>query len=567
MMSTATSWGEHTPLVLSRLTRVAIEVQKVLVGDYSPDYSADKQKTNYIRSAHCLNDNCQPDPGPVESQCREELSCNNICPVTYSSLGNGAGFSPTCMERDVVDIMVGAFGLPRGTDVFTEAWEQENCGFKCTELHRAEKIVQFVIAVATELSSCPDATDFLNPQDSTHPAANSKRDLAQKFVYGRMASVMVMHSDRGIPIDLNDAKILEELFLYKTPCDLLRQELGVDVLLTAECGNHQRNSARYNCPAYLTCGAPGSCAARPILPALRVLAGLNRAVHNADMDNQQELDDLDEQLEALLERIRRDGNECSPSPCGPNGACIDGLYEYSCLCSPGFTGVDCRAPQDTVTQVDGFVDYSNAPINCVVYSQHEFYSVSSGDRVWDDGTAPGREAGYYLTFDLKYAVGPVNADRAWPYSHSIMRSQPQSVLVSEPQQQGAVCPLMVTRVDKSSANRLTTLTEFLKLEENRGHEDATAAVRAGFHLDRSVDYYDHAALYGQDADCEQTRNVFRALLKIDLLVESAVALSTQPLSAEALAYYEIADLVSDGDLDLTGSRGAYPVNYACNIYT
>eukprot|EP01043_Picozoa_sp_COSAG02_P057331 COSAG02_NODE_6942_length_3274_cov_4.341417_1_plen_1080_part_01 len=354
-------------------------------------------------------------------------------------------------------------------------------------------------------------------------------------------------------------KIIQLLFLYKIPCNLLRDELGVEVLLADECANYQMNSAKYNCPAYLTCGAAGSCSSRPIVPAMNELAIINRGVHNSNMDSEQELDDLDEHLDDLLDRIRRDGEECGSSPCGGNGDCVEGLSAYSCTCEPSWGGPNCRDQQDTISLVNGFVDYSNQDIDCFVYSQYEFWSMDDrNDRVWDDGTAAGREQSYYTSYpdNLRYPVGPANADEEWPYSASIQPAQPDSVIVSRPRQDGSVCPLMVTRVDKTSANRLTTLTEFLKLEENRGHEDAMAAIRRGFHLDRGIDYYDHRALYGADADCEQTRNVFRAFLKMDLLVESAVALSTEALAAETQAYYEIADLVSDGNLDLTGSDGA-----------
>ena len=35
-------------------------------------------------------------------------------------------------------------------------------------------------------------------------------------------------------------------------------------------------------------------------------------------------------------------NECESSPCQHNGTCIDEVNRYSCVCIPGYTGVNCE---------------------------------------------------------------------------------------------------------------------------------------------------------------------------------------------------------------------------------
>ena len=35
-----------------------------------------------------------------------------------------------------------------------------------------------------------------------------------------------------------------------------------------------------------------------------------------------------------------DEDECSSAPC-VNGQCQDGINQYSCICDPGWTGVNC----------------------------------------------------------------------------------------------------------------------------------------------------------------------------------------------------------------------------------
>ena len=35
-------------------------------------------------------------------------------------------------------------------------------------------------------------------------------------------------------------------------------------------------------------------------------------------------------------------NECKSSPCQNRGTCHDEINRYSCLCVPGYTGVNCE---------------------------------------------------------------------------------------------------------------------------------------------------------------------------------------------------------------------------------
>lgn len=37
-----------------------------------------------------------------------------------------------------------------------------------------------------------------------------------------------------------------------------------------------------------------------------------------------------------------DGDECSPNPCQNGGTCVDGCAEYTCLCTPTYTGPQCQ---------------------------------------------------------------------------------------------------------------------------------------------------------------------------------------------------------------------------------
>ena len=40
--------------------------------------------------------------------------------------------------------------------------------------------------------------------------------------------------------------------------------------------------------------------------------------------------------------ILLDIDECSSGPCQNDGTCTDGIDEYTCNCSIGYTGADCE---------------------------------------------------------------------------------------------------------------------------------------------------------------------------------------------------------------------------------
>jgi len=46
------------------------------------------------------------------------------------------------------------------------------------------------------------------------------------------------------------------------------------------------------------------------------------------------------------DRCEVDIDDCATATCANNGTCIDALAEYTCLCSPGFTGVFCDVDID-----------------------------------------------------------------------------------------------------------------------------------------------------------------------------------------------------------------------------
>lgn len=561
--------------VVSKLTRVAGEVQKVLVGPYSPRYAQDSQRTNKIARPG----NAQA--APQDSQCSAINHCDvNTCPLGvpeyYSP--NGAGFDYGCLRTLTIDTMVQAFGLPDGTDIYSEDWQQPNCGEKCEELQKAEIMLRYLIEVAVELSTCTDVTAVNNPSRS-YPYATSKRELAQNFIYGRMASVIVLHSGYGLPIDLNDDSILEEMFLFRTPRNLLQSQIG-GVLTDPEFDTMIQEDEDYNCPPYMTCGAAGSCNTPLFQAAMKDLAALNRAVHAARVDSAAELEALDVSMEELLAKIRGDVVACQANVCSNNAVCVEGLGDstmFTCLCTTGFTGLTCADVSTGINSLDGYIDYSgaeNLANTCEVYNSYDATGPNTEYRVWDightaltrtvSGTAPKRTVGAENGF--------------WRYSAALAGpTNPESNIVSwAPTLAGAAaCPLMVTRADASSANRLTTLTEFLQLElagtfNAAGtaftHADAMDVVSRAFNI-ADLNYYDHDAIYGGTVTCDQKRNTLRAFLKLDLLIEAAKTLSASvEQTTEATAYYEVADLASGGRIDLTGGDALHTIQEIL-IYT
>ena len=40
--------------------------------------------------------------------------------------------------------------------------------------------------------------------------------------------------------------------------------------------------------------------------------------------------------------LPQDIDECAPDPCHNGGTCEDGVNEYTCQCSAGYTGTNCE---------------------------------------------------------------------------------------------------------------------------------------------------------------------------------------------------------------------------------
>ena len=65
------------------------------------------------------------------------------------------------------------------------------------------------------------------------------------------------------------------------------------------------------------------------------------------------------------ERCEVDIDDCAAATCANNGSCIDGVAEYTCLCSPGFRGVICDVDIDECASVPC---YNNATCHDAVDS-------------------------------------------------------------------------------------------------------------------------------------------------------------------------------------------------------
>ena len=65
------------------------------------------------------------------------------------------------------------------------------------------------------------------------------------------------------------------------------------------------------------------------------------------------------------ERCEVDIDDCAAATCANNGSCIDGVAEYTCLCSPGFRGVICDVDIDECASVPC---YNNATCHDAVNS-------------------------------------------------------------------------------------------------------------------------------------------------------------------------------------------------------
>jgi len=194
--------------------------------------------------------------------------------------------------------------------------------------------------------------------------------------------------------------------------------------------------------------------------------------------------------------------------------------------------------------IEGWLDYSGgaSAVDCEMY-------VGGGTRdYWaavEPTTVPGAVKRYVLDGDLKY--GPDNLPQM---------VNPNTPVASTPRTNGAACPHYVTKQEASSANPLTTLTAFMATVYYATEAECVGFVQQAFHLPTDVDFFDHAAIYGSDSatvPCDNKRAILKAFLMLDLLVESAVALSPEEGATGARAFREIADLTTDGVIDLTGT--------------
>ena len=59
-----------------------------------------------------------------------------------------------------------------------------------------------------------------------------------------------------------------------------------------------------------------------------------------------------------------DINECASNPCGVNGACVDAINSYECICSGGFTGTRCEQ-----LGMELPITHNTVQSNCHLYSR------------------------------------------------------------------------------------------------------------------------------------------------------------------------------------------------------
>lgn len=43
-----------------------------------------------------------------------------------------------------------------------------------------------------------------------------------------------------------------------------------------------------------------------------------------------------------------DIDECASQPCKYQGTCVDGVNGYTCICAPGYTGVECGIGEKSI---------------------------------------------------------------------------------------------------------------------------------------------------------------------------------------------------------------------------
>ena len=88
---------------------------------------------------------------------------------------------------------------------------------------------------------------------------------------GRIAHVLVVHQRLGMPLDLNDQAVLEEIFMWKEP-GMSNSDLNRAL--------QQKCSAFFSCPQSVR-----SCNRERMERTMEALAVLNRKVHNTRMDD------------------------------------------------------------------------------------------------------------------------------------------------------------------------------------------------------------------------------------------------------------------------------------------
>ena len=74
-----------------------------------------------------------------------------------------------------------------------------------------------------------------------------------------------------------------------------------------------------------------------------------------------------------------DINECYPSPCENNGACIDGVNDYTCACLPGFEGKNCTISKFFMALRANFCKYRESGysfkiFNFLIFSPNKAFS-------------------------------------------------------------------------------------------------------------------------------------------------------------------------------------------------
>jgi len=113
------------------------------------------------------------------------------------------------------------------------------------------------------------------------------------------------------------------------------------------------------------------------------------------------------------DRCEVDIDDCATATCANNGTCIDGMAEYTCLCSPGFRGVIC---DEDIDECASAPCYNNATchdsINSVVCVLNHLiqYDTRAGKML---GFGENLRLGFFRFFDLMY----IHEDRRILYGH------------------------------------------------------------------------------------------------------------------------------------------------------